>query len=103
MRFFLTDRVRFELTIPLRVRQFSRLVPSTTRPPIQSAFTIGSMPQPLADISRVRPLRQWEFTVRWTNSEHVLGNRLGVLDAMILRAAGATLISNGRAVAGQWH
>ena len=29
------DRVRFELTIPLPVRRFSRPVPSTTRPPIQ--------------------------------------------------------------------
>ena len=29
------DRVRFELTIPLPVRRFSRPVPSTTRPPVQ--------------------------------------------------------------------
>ena len=29
------DRVRFELTIPLPVRRFSRPVPSTTQPPVQ--------------------------------------------------------------------
>ena len=29
------EAVRFELTIPFRVRQFSRLLPSTTRPRFQ--------------------------------------------------------------------
>ena len=32
-----TDRVRFELTIPLRVRRFSRPVLSTTQPPVRSS------------------------------------------------------------------
>src|SRR5437868_1393889 len=31
------DRERFELSIPLPVCRFSRPVPSTTRPPVQSA------------------------------------------------------------------
>ena len=31
----ITDRERFELSIPLPVRRFSRPVPSTTRPPVQ--------------------------------------------------------------------
>src|SRR3954462_9360794 len=33
------EAVRFELTNPLRDRQFSRLVPSTTRPRFQSRYS----------------------------------------------------------------
>ena len=72
---FSTDRVRFELTIPLRVRQFSRLVPSTTRPPILSAFTIGALLQSFADISRVRPFGQWEFAHLSINAAIVADGR----------------------------
>ena len=35
-----TDRVRFELTIPLRVRRFSRPVLSTTQPPVRNSRVI---------------------------------------------------------------
>jgi hypothetical protein len=34
------DRVRFELTIPLRVRRFSRPVLSTTQPPVRNSRVI---------------------------------------------------------------
>ena len=31
---YLAERARFELAVPFRARQFSRLLPSTTRPPL---------------------------------------------------------------------
>ena len=46
----LTDRVRFELTIPFRVCRFSRPVPSTTRPPVQHQTMVTTEIRPRAEL-----------------------------------------------------